>query len=404
MTTPRLISIMGSTGSIGCSALSVIEHANNGEETDAIFAIDVLAAGSDVEKLADQAIQFHPALAVIADESKLPELQARLAHTNIGTAGGHAAVTEAAARPCDRLLAAIVGSAGLSSTLSALAVGTDVALANKESIVCAGPLMLAQAEKSGAHILPVDSEHNAIFQVFLDRASIERLTITASGGPFLNNTIEEMRVATPDQAKAHPNWNMGIKNSIDSATLMNKALEFIEAAYLFDMPAEKIDVLVHPQSIVHGMAHYKDGSVLAQMSAPDMCTPIAHALAWPERIETNVDRLDLAALSRLDFLPVDEAKFPAIRLAKQALALGPGGPTVLNCANEAAVTAYIAGECGFLDISWVVEETLTRFSSGQFGDGSYESLEEIAELDKQGRDVARNLLQQSRNRGGGKSS
>lgn len=399
MTSGQRISIMGSTGSIGCSALSVIADANNAA-SDPAFEIDVLAAGTDVAALAEQAIRFRPALAVIADETKLPELRERLKHTNIGTAGGNAAVTEAAGRPCDRLLAAIVGSAGLQSTLAAVRAGTDVALANKESIVCAGPLILSEASRAGANIIPVDSEHNAIFQVLQNRDGLEKLTITASGGPFLNWTLEQMAGATPDEAKAHPNWDMGIKNSIDSATLMNKALEFIEAAYLFDLSPGSIDVLVHPQSIIHGMAHYKDGSVLAQLSVPDMCTPIAHALTWPERIETKVERLDLTKVGKLEFMPVDEQKFPAIRLAKQALLLGSGGPTVLNCANEVAVTAFIAGDCGFLDISWVVEETLARFSSGKFGDGLYESLEEIAELDKQGRNIALGLLQQTRNKRG----
>ena len=395
---------MGSTGSIGCSALSAVAYANASSESEPAFEIEALGAGTDVAKLAEQALAFEPALAVIADETKLPELHARLAHTNIGVAGGHAAITEAAARPCDRLLAAIVGSAGLESTLAAVQAGTSVALANKESIVCAGPLILSVATKSGAEIIPVDSEHNAIFQVFLDRDAIEKLTITASGGPFLNNTIEEMAVATPAQAKAHPNWDMGIKNSIDSATLMNKALEYIEAAYLFDMPPESIDVVIHPQSIVHGMAHYKDGSVLAQLGAPDMRTPIAHALTHPDRIATEVERLDFIKVGKLDFLPVDEGRFPAIRLAKQALRAGSGGPTVLNCANEVAVTAFITGDCGFLDISWVVEETLSRFCAGKFGSGPYVSLEEIAELDRKGRDIALGLLQQSRKTRRGETS
>ncbi|MCL4169826.1 UNVERIFIED_CONTAM: hypothetical protein GTU68_024556, partial [Idotea baltica] len=233
-----------------------------------------------------------------------------------------------------------------------------VAIANKESIVCGGRLILSRAKASGAKVLPVDSEHNAIFQLIQSDHRPEKLTITASGGPFLRSTRERMAIATPAEAAAHPNWDMGIKNSIDSATLMNKALEYIEAAFLFDMPAAQIDVLVHPQSIIHGMAHFGDGSVLAQLSEPDMRAPISYALGWPERVPTNVSRLDLATIGRLDFENVDESRFPAIRLAQEAIKVGNSATTVLNCSNEAAVSAFIAGQCGFLDISWVVEKVL----------------------------------------------
>jgi len=390
---------MGSTGSIGTSALDVVAQANAAGDTP--FEIVALAAGSDSETLARQAIAFRPQIAVIADESRLDDLRQRLAGTGIETAGGLEAVTEAATRPCDRVLAAIVGAAGLSSTLAAIRRGTDVAIANKESIVCGGKLILSEAARTGARILPVDSEHSGIFQALGDGKSLEKLTITASGGPFRTATLEQMAAATPAEAAAHPNWDMGIKNSIDSATLMNKALEFIEAAYLFDVPADRIDVLVHPQSIIHGMAHFNDGSVIAQLSAPDMRAPIAYALGWPDRVATNVARLDLATLGRLDFAEVDAARFPAIKLARRAIALGSAGTTVLNCANEAAVSAFIAGQCGFLDISWAVDEVLSRFSSTNMAAMACDTLEEIAYLDRFGREMAAELLKKAPSRAGG---
>ena len=397
--TVRRISIMGSTGSIGTSALDVVAQANAAGETP--FEIIALAGGSDTDKLAQQAIAFRPQIAVIADESKLADLRERLAGTGIETAGGVDAVTEAATRSCDRVLAAIVGAAGLSSTLAAVRQGTDVAIANKESIVCGGRLILAEATRTGARVLPVDSEHSGIFQALGDGKSLEKLTITASGGPFRTASLEQMGVATPAEAAAHPNWDMGIKNSIDSATLMNKALEFIEAAYLFNVAADRIDVLVHPQSIIHGMAHFNDGSVIAQLSAPDMRAPIAYALGWPDRVATNVARLDLAALGRLDFADVDAKRFPAIELARRAIAMGSAGTTVLNCANEAAVSAFIAGQCGFLDISWAVDEVLSRFSSGNLASMACDTLEEIAYLDRFGREMAAELLKKAPSRAGG---
>ena len=390
---PQTLSIMGSTGSIGRSAIDVVMFANEGQ-TEPVFKVDTLVAGSDAKRLAGQAKRVGASHAVIASEDKYAELKEHLAGSDIEAAAGEAAITEAARRPCDRLLAAIVGSAGLASTLAAAEEGTDIAIANKESIVCAGSIILETARKSGAKIIPVDSEHNAVFQALQRKDDVESLTITASGGPFRLRSREDCEHVTPDEAKSHPNWDMGIKNSIDSATLMNKALEFIEAAYLFDMDPSKIDVVIHPQSIIHGMAHYKDGSVLAQLSMPDMKSPIAHALAWPERIKTNVQRLSLAEIGKLDFFPVDDQKTPAIALAKQALTLGPGGPTVLNCANEVAVAAFIRGECGFLDIDWVVEEALTRFSDGEFGNAGYGSLTDILELDRRGRELATALIRQ----------
>ena len=389
----QTLSIMGSTGSIGRSAIDVVTFANK-RQAEPVFKIDTLVAGSDAVRLADQAKQLGASHAVIADDGKYTELKELLTGSGVAVAAGEQAIIEAARRPCDKMLAAIVGSAGLASTLAAAEEGTDIAIANKESIVCAGSVILETARKSGASIIPVDSEHNAIFQALHSKADVESLTITASGGPFRLRTREECRHVTPDEAKSHPNWDMGIKNSIDSATLMNKALEFIEAAYLFDIDPSQIDVVIHPQSIIHGMAHYRDGSVLAQLSTPDMKSPIAHALAWPERITTDVKRLRLAELGQLDFFPVDDEKTPAIALAKQALMLGSGGPTVLNCANEVAVAAFIRGECGFLDIDWVVEEALTRFSGGEFGNAGYGSLTDILELDRRGRELATTLIRQ----------
>ena len=399
MTDTRRISIMGSTGSIGTSALDVVQHAN--AVGDVRFEVCALAAGSDAELLARQAIACSAEIAIIADESRLPELKERLAGTRIEAAAGDAAIEEAASRPVDRVLAAIVGAAGLHSTLSAVRAGNDIAIANKESIVCGGRLILQEARKAGVKVLPVDSEHSAIFQCLGDGRQLDQLTITASGGPFRTASLSEMRSASPQQAAAHPNWSMGIKNSIDSATLMNKALEFIEAGFLFDTEGERIEVLVHPQSIVHGMAHFTDGSVIAQLGAPDMRTPISYALGWPERIATTVDRLDLGAIGRLDFEPVDAERFPAIRLAREAYSHGAGATTVLNCANESAVSAFIAGQCGFLDISWAVEETLNGYFAGSMSGMACDTLEEIALLDDYSRKVAADLLEKARSRVGG---
>ena len=397
--TPRRISIAGSTGSIGCSAVDVILDAMKSGQGE--FEIVALAAGNNAEKLAEQALLLRPKVVVIADEARRAELDERLVGSGITVTAGASALNEAASMPCDRFLAAIVGAAGLESTLSAVRAGNDVAVANKESIVCGGELILSEARRSGARVLPVDSEHSAIFQCLGDGRSVERLTITASGGPFRTATLDEMAWATPAQAAAHPNWAMGIKNSIDSATLMNKALEFIEAAVLFDMPASSIDVVVHPQSIIHGMAHFTDGSVIAQLSMPDMKSPISFALGWPDRIPTTVSRLHLSQLARLDFEEVDAARFPAINLAREAIAMGVGGRIVLNCANEAAVSAFTSGQCGFLDITRSVEAALERFSSGNFATSKCETLEDIAELGRHGAFLASDWLKHAPSRAGG---
>lgn len=396
--TVRRVSIFGSTGSIGRSAMDVIEHAA-AQRID--FEVVALAGGRNAKLLADQALVVRPEIAVIADEAGLPELKARLAGSGIEAAAGPAAMNEAASRPCDRFLAAIVGAAGLESTMAAVKARNPLALANKESLVCAGTILLDAARDAGISILPVDSEHSAIFQCIGDGRSLEKLTLTASGGPFRKTSIEDMARATPEQAAAHPRWNMGQKISIDSATLMNKALELIEAAILFEVDAERVDVLVHPQSIVHGMAHFTDGSVIAQLGNPDMRTPISLALGWPDRLATAVDRLDLASLGKLDFEPVDTTRFKSVGLARHAFALGPAGPVILNSANESVVSAFIAGKCGFLDITRTVEAALERFSSSEFATTKCTTLDEVAFLDRLGRAFATDALEGAPSRAGG---
>lgn len=398
MTGQRRVSIFGSTGSVGRSAVDVIRHANRLEPR---FSVVSIASGRNAAALAEQALELRPEIAVIADESQLPELQQRLSGTGIACAAGEQAMIEAAARPCDRFLAAIVGAAGLRSTMAAVGAGNHLALANKESLVCAGVILLDAAERSNVSILPVDSEHSAIFQCLGDGRLLDKLTLTASGGPFRLATLDVMARATPAEAAAHPKWSMGLKISIDSATLMNKALELIEAAILFKVGAERIDVLVHPQSIVHGMAHFRDGSVIAQMGSPDMRTPISLALGWPDRIETEVSPLDLAQIGQLEFGPVDEHRFRSIALARSAFSMGPSGPVILNSANEAAVSAFIGGECGFLDIARAVEAALDRFSSSDFASTKCTTLDEVAFLDQYGRRLAGEALKQPPSRAGG---
>ncbi|MEM7662979.1 MAG: 1-deoxy-D-xylulose-5-phosphate reductoisomerase [Pseudomonadota bacterium] len=384
----RKVSIFGSTGSVGCSTLSVIEHCNGLDEMPS-FDVDVLAAGQDTETLAQQAIAFGASKAVVADESRLDDLRARLRDQEIEVAAGSSALVEAAARPCDRLVAAIVGSAGVASTLAAVEAGNDVALANKESLISAGSLIMSTAEKHGARIVPMDSEHSAIFQVLSGPESVEKLILTASGGPFRTTPLEKMRQMTVQDARNHPKWSMGLKISIDSATLFNKALEVMEAAFLFEMGADDIDVVVHPQAIIHSMVAYTDGSVLAQLGEPDMRTPIAFALSWPDhRLKTDVKRLDLAKIARLDFEEVDHDRFPAISLAKRALKAGGATPLVLNSANEAAVAAFIAGECGFMDISSTVLETLEHFDANGLAGTVPACLSDVRGIDSEVRAVA----------------
>lgn len=390
----RTISILGSTGSIGTSALSVVEHAN-AQGAEPVFEIDTLTGGRNADLLIQQAKQHRPHCVVIADPSKREHISDALSGLDIEVHAGADAIEDAAKRPVDRLLAAIVGISGLPSTLAALEAGNSVALANKESMVCAGPLLNRVAAEKQVAIVPTDSEHNAMFQVMERREDVERIILTASGGPFRTTNREELKVVTPRRALAHPRWDMGEKISIDSATLFNKGLELIEACYLFDMSEDQIEVVVHPQSIIHSAVAYRDGSVLAQMGVPDMRTPIAHALTWPERREpTPVERLDLVALSQLDFEALDSARFPAVDLSREAIRLGKGVPIALNCANEGAVAAFLAGQCGFLDISWVVETVMERFLSGSMSCEDCGNLEAVLAIQAEAERLTGALLEE----------
>ena len=352
----RRVSILGSTGSIGCNTIDLISR--NPEA----YRVEALTANVNVDLLARQAKAMKAQLAVVADETYYSDLKDALAGTGVEAAAGESAVVDAASRPADWVMAGIVGAAGLLPTLTAIRRGAVIALANKECLVCAGALVLAEIERSGAKLLPVDSEHNAIFQVFDfgQRDAVEKIILTASGGPFWRTPLETMARATPEEAVAHPNWDMGAKISVDSATMMNKGLELIEAYHLFNLSEDKIEILVHPQSIIHSLVAYVDGSVLAQLGSPDMRTPIAYALGWPKRIEAPSPRLDLAAVGMLEFENPDASRFPSIELARQALRDGGMAPTVLNAANEVAVAAFLNRKIGFLDIARTVAETLAR--------------------------------------------
>jgi 1-deoxy-D-xylulose-5-phosphate reductoisomerase len=355
----KLISVLGSTGSVGTQTLDIISHFRER------YAVRVLVGGRNVALLAEQARIFRPEITVISEESLLAELRAALAGTNLACAAGRAAVIEAAGRKVDWTMSAITGVIGLEPTLAAVKQGGTVAFANKEALVSAGDVFLRAVADAKAVLLPVDSEHNAIMQAMADGngRAIEKIVLTASGGPFRNHKFEEMRAITPEAALRHPVWSMGAKISIDSATMMNKGLEVIEAARLFDLPSAQIEVIVHPQSVIHGMVYYSDGSVLAQLGSPDMRIPIAHTLAWPQRVATPAPRLDLAAIGRLEFEPPDEVRFPALRLARAALVAGAGAPTVLNAANEVAVAAFLARKIGFLDIAGIVETVMAQFGA-----------------------------------------
>jgi 1-deoxy-D-xylulose-5-phosphate reductoisomerase len=353
---PRKVSVLGSTGSIGVSTLDLFEQA--GLELDVVG----LTAGKNVVRLAEQALRWRPQVAVIEDEAALPELRARLAGSGIATAAGAGAVRDVAAADAQWVMSAIVGFAGLAPTLAAARAGAVIALANKESLVCAGPSLLRTAKLAGGAVIPVDSEHSAIFQV-LDpsiAAQVSRLILTSSGGPFRDATRAQMAAATREQALAHPNFSMGAKISVDSATMMNKGLEVIEAAYLFSMPPERIEVLVHPQQIIHSLVEYADGSTLAQLGPPDMRPPIACAFAWPDRLPWPAPKLDLVTAGPLTFQHPDPQKFPALSIAKQALATGGQAPAAMNAANERAVSAFLDRRIRFLDIPDVVAETLER--------------------------------------------
>ncbi len=354
----RSISIFGATGSVGLSTLDLVR-----QHRDA-FRVVALTANGNASGLADLAREFGAELAVVAEDDAYPALKAALAGTNIEVAAGADALIDAARRDVDWTMAAIVGCAGLPPTMAAIKQGKTVALANKEALVSAGALMMAAVARSGATLLPVDSEHNAIFQCLAGGRieQVRKITLTASGGPFRTFTLDQMRIVTPEQAVAHPNWDMGAKISVDSATMMNKGLELIEAHHLFPVGLDKIDILVHPQSVIHSMVEYADCSTLAQLGSPDMRIPIASALAWPERIATNCQPLDLATIGQLTFEVPDILRFPALKLARNAIQEGGAKPAMLNAANEVAVAAFLARKIGFLDIADVVEATLDDYA------------------------------------------
>jgi 1-deoxy-D-xylulose-5-phosphate reductoisomerase len=380
---PRRVTILGSTGSVGGNTVDLLMR------NRAAFAVEALTAGSNVKALAAQARELRARRAVIADAARYRDLKEALSGTGIEAAAGPDAIVEAADMPSDWVMSSIVGAAGLPATMAAIRRGAVVAFANKECLVCAGELMMREVEQHGATLLPVDSEHNAIFQVFdfVRPERIEKIVLTASGGPFRQFERADMERVTPAQAVAHPNWSMGAKISVDSATMMNKGLEVIEAHHLFHMPSERIDIVVHPQSVVHSMVAYVDGSVLAQLGSPDMRTPIAYALAWPQRIETPSPRLDLAQIGRLTFEPPDERRFPALALAREALRLGGGAPTILNAANEVAVSSFLSGDIGFLDIVRGVEETLRVLPRT-----TLTTLDDVRRLDAEARRVATEVV------------
>ena len=378
----KTVTVLGSTGSIGCSTADLL--AANPDR----YRVLALVGNRNAKLLAEQARTLRAELAVCADPAMHGELQEALAGSGVRVACGADAVLHAARLGADWTMAAITGVAGLGPTLAAAEAGHTVALANKEALVSAGDVMLRAVADAGARLLPVDSEHNAIFQAMAGspERSLDKIILTASGGPFRQFSRDEMAAAPPEAALRHPVWSMGAKITIDSATLFNKGLEVIEAARLFALPSERIEVLVHPQSVVHGMACFSDGSVLAQMGAPDMRIPIAHTLAWPERLATSAPRLDLAAVAKLEFYPPDPVRFPALRLARQALQAGGGAPTILNAANEVAVAAFLRRRIGFLDIAAGVEEVLDRM-----GPRVADTLDQVMALDAEARRCASGL-------------
>ncbi|KQT32600.1 1-deoxy-D-xylulose 5-phosphate reductoisomerase [Sphingomonas sp. Leaf412] len=372
----RTVTILGATGSVGTSTLDLVERAPDR------FRVRALTANCDVGKLAAAAIRTHAELAVVADERCLPDLDRALAGTGIAVAGGAQAVCDAAALGADVTMGAIVGCAGLASTMAAIECGGTVILANKEPLVSAGDLVTAAARAHGATILPADSEHNAVFQCFdfarPDR--VRRIVLTASGGPFRDWSLDAMAQVTPAQAVAHPNWSMGAKISVDSATMMNKGLELIEAARLFPIDPARIEIVVHPQSVIHSMVDYVDGSMLAQLGPSDMRVPIAHCLAWPDRMATPMEALDLVKLGRLDFEAPDPVRFHALALARAALDAGGAAPAILNAANEVAVAAFLAGRIGFLEIAAIVDDILQGY-----GPAAPETLDAVFAIDAEAR-------------------
>jgi 1-deoxy-D-xylulose-5-phosphate reductoisomerase len=380
----RTLSIFGATGSVGLSTLDLVrQHREK-------YRVVTLTANGHAAELAELAREFDAEIAVVADEAAYPALKDALSGTSIKAAAGPAALIEAAQMGADWTMAAIVGCAGLPPTMAAIEAGKTVALANKEALVSAGELMMAAVARSDATLLPVDSEHNAIFQCLTGGRidQVRKITLTASGGPFRTMSREAMRTVTPTQAVAHPNWSMGAKISVDSATMFNKGLELIEAHHLFPVGLDKIDILVHPQSVIHSMVEYQDRSTLAQLGSPDMRIPIASALAWPDRIETNCQPLDLATIGRLDFERLDETRFPATRLCRDAAAAGGSTPAILNAANEEAVAAFLSGRIGFLDIADMVSSTLDGYSPN-----AAHTLDDLFSVDAAARSYTRALME-----------
>jgi 1-deoxy-D-xylulose-5-phosphate reductoisomerase len=379
----RSVTVLGSTGSIGRSTVDLL--LKNPDR----FTVEALVAQKDVTTLATQAKALQAKIAVVEDESHYNALKEALAGTGTKAAAGKVAVIEAAQAPAEWVMSAIVGTAGLRPTYAAIERGAIIALANKESMISAGPVILNALKKYNATLLPVDSEHNAIFQVFHEphRAEVEKLILTASGGPFRTFTPAQMTSITLEQALKHPNWSMGPKVTIDCANLMNKGLEMIEASYIFGFPEDQIDILIHPQSIVHSLVAYRDGSVLAQLGIHDMRVPIAHTLAWPTRMQTDLPRLDLSALKQLTFETPNVQQFPAISLARQVLRNGKDRPTVLNAANEVAVQSFVQGKISFLDIVPICTEVLN-----QMDESSLDSIDEVLLIDQQARQITEKVI------------
>ena len=390
MSVTKTITVMGATGSIGQSTLALVR------QFPELFSVQALVAGSDAEGLAALAREFRPKMIGLHDLTKLDQLRSSLADIDVEIIAGEAGCTQIAASPVDMVVAGIVGIAGLPSVLAAVQSGQTIALANKEALVSAGGLVMREAARCGAHILPVDSEHNAVFQCWqgwnghaskhlgqADTDLLSHICLTASGGPFLHTPLDDLPAMTPQQAVRHPNWTMGQKISVDSATMMNKGLEVIEAYWLFGLQPDQIEVLIHPQQAVHGMVYFRDGSVLAQLAGPDMRTPISYALAWPERLHWADTRLDLATIGQLSFEAVDMQRFPCFALARQALHDGDAAPAILNAANEVAVAAFLQGKIGFTRIAAVVDTVLGQSASVQI-----DSLEAVMTIDAASRDLA----------------
>jgi 1-deoxy-D-xylulose-5-phosphate reductoisomerase len=381
----RSVTLLGATGSIGTSTVDLLKRGS--------YRVEAVTAHRNAAALAQIARDLKVRFAAIADPAAFAELKSLLAGTGIAVGAGDQAVIEAAQRPADWVMAAIGGAIGLRPTMAAVERGASVALANKECLVCAGNLFMRRAKDAGATVLPVDSEHNALFQAMASgqREEVRRVILTASGGPFRTWTREQMRTASPQQALKHPNWSMGAKITIDSATMMNKGLEVIEAHHLFALDSDQIEILVHPESVVHGLVEFSDGSLVAQLGAPDMRIPIAHCLAWPERLDGPAPRLDLAKIATLHFEEPDPVRFPALRLARDALRAGSTAANILNAANEIAVEAYIAGRIGFMAIPALVEATLER-SVKEGATKEPQTIDEALDIDHVSRSWTRDLL------------